>query len=136
MLRGRIRYYRRSTPVSHYSFISHLETHKDPVFSFGHPDCKNSPQSHIVRVYDARHDKNGVFYSAEWHDGDWSNDGIREAWLWCFIWVESLLAWLRAKRLLSDWMLGTVNIDSNWLPWGLRFRKWGGASPVRRTREK
>ncbi|GFY31578.1 hypothetical protein TNCV_4694221 [Trichonephila clavipes] len=30
----------------------------------------------------------------------------------------SFLAWLRAKRLLSDWMLGTVNIDSNWLPGG------------------
>ncbi|GFX52131.1 hypothetical protein TNCV_547901 [Trichonephila clavipes] len=30
---GRIRYYRRGTPVNHYSFISHLcvETHKDPV---------------------------------------------------------------------------------------------------------
>ncbi|GFW20314.1 hypothetical protein TNCV_3457521 [Trichonephila clavipes] len=24
----------------------------------------------------------------------------------------SFLDWLRAKRLLSDWMLGTVNIDS------------------------
>ncbi|GFW36975.1 hypothetical protein TNCV_5018731 [Trichonephila clavipes] len=38
-------------------------------FSFGHPDCKNSLQSHIVRVYDAGHDKSGVFYSAEWHGG-------------------------------------------------------------------
>ncbi|GFT27514.1 hypothetical protein TNCV_1276051 [Trichonephila clavipes] len=28
---GRIQYYRRGTPVNHYSFISHLETHKDPV---------------------------------------------------------------------------------------------------------
>ncbi|GFX35928.1 hypothetical protein TNCV_4214501 [Trichonephila clavipes] len=64
----------------------------------------NNPQSHIVRVYDAGHCKSGVFHSAEWHDGDWSSDGIREAWLWFFIWVESLsfLAWLRAKRLLSD----------------------------------
>ncbi|GFT40863.1 hypothetical protein TNCV_2826301 [Trichonephila clavipes] len=49
----------------------------------------NSPQSHIVRVYDAGHGKSGVFHSAEWHDGDWSSDGIREAWLWFFIWVES-----------------------------------------------
>ncbi|GFW24437.1 hypothetical protein TNCV_606781 [Trichonephila clavipes] len=65
-------------------------------FSFGRPDCKNSPQSHIVRVYDAGDDKSGVFHSAEWHDGDWSNDGIRGEWLWCFIWVESFLAWLRA----------------------------------------
>ncbi|GFU80867.1 RNA-directed DNA polymerase from mobile element jockey [Trichonephila clavipes] len=48
----------------------------------------NSPQSHIVRVYDAGHGKSGVFHSAEWHDGDWSSDGIREAWLWFFIWVE------------------------------------------------
>ncbi|GFV75968.1 putative RNA-directed DNA polymerase from transposon BS [Trichonephila clavipes] len=29
----------------------------------------NSPQSHIVRVYDAGHGKSGVFHSAEWHDG-------------------------------------------------------------------
>ncbi|GFW98327.1 hypothetical protein TNCV_1092051 [Trichonephila clavipes] len=49
----------------------------------------NSPQSHIVRVYDAGHGKSGIFNSAEWHDGDWSSDGIREAWLWFFIWVES-----------------------------------------------
>ncbi|GFY08583.1 hypothetical protein TNCV_810161 [Trichonephila clavipes] len=49
----------------------------------------NSPQSHIVRVYDAGHGKSGVFHSAEWHEGDWSSDGIREAWLWFFIWVES-----------------------------------------------
>ncbi|GFV18960.1 hypothetical protein TNCV_4758451 [Trichonephila clavipes] len=49
----------------------------------------NSPQSHIVRVYDAGHGKSGVFHSAEWHDGNWSSDGIREAWLWFFIWVES-----------------------------------------------
>ncbi|GFS64285.1 hypothetical protein TNCV_3946001 [Trichonephila clavipes] len=49
----------------------------------------NSPQSHIVRVYDAGHGKSGVFHSAEWHDGDWSSDGIRVAWLWFFIWVES-----------------------------------------------
>ncbi|GFX99849.1 hypothetical protein TNCV_258861 [Trichonephila clavipes] len=56
----------------------------------------NSPQSHIVRVYDAVHGKSGVFHSAEWHDGDWSSDGIREAWLWFFIWVESFLSffWL------------------------------------------
>ncbi|GFU01973.1 hypothetical protein TNCV_1524571 [Trichonephila clavipes] len=49
----------------------------------------NSPQSHIVRVYDVGHDKSGVYHSAEWHDGDWLGDGIREAWLWFFIWVES-----------------------------------------------
>ncbi|GFV24271.1 hypothetical protein TNCV_685511 [Trichonephila clavipes] len=75
----------------------------------------NSPQSHIVRVYDAGLGKSGVFHSAEWHVGDWLSDGIREAWLMFFIWVvsfKSFLAWLRAKRLLSDWMQGTVNIDS------------------------
>ncbi|GFS68241.1 transposon Tf2-6 polyprotein [Trichonephila clavipes] len=41
----------------------------------------------------------------------------------------SFLAWLRAKRLLSDWMLGRVIIDSDWLPRGLRFKLWGGACP-------
>ncbi|GFV80079.1 hypothetical protein TNCV_1476421 [Trichonephila clavipes] len=49
----------------------------------------NSPQSHIVRVYDAGHGKSGVFHSAGWHDDDWSSDGIMEVWLWFFIWVES-----------------------------------------------
>ncbi|GFU79067.1 hypothetical protein TNCV_3611471 [Trichonephila clavipes] len=48
----------------------------------------------------------------------------------------SFLAWLRAKRLLSDWMLGRVIIDSDWLPRGLRFKLWGGACPVGRAREK
>ncbi|GFT26837.1 DUF1758 domain-containing protein [Trichonephila clavipes] len=61
----------------------------DKALFFGRPDCKNSPQSHIVIVYDAGHDKSGVFHSAEWHDDDWSSDGIPEAWLWCFIWVEN-----------------------------------------------
>ncbi|GFX61463.1 hypothetical protein TNCV_823691 [Trichonephila clavipes] len=28
---GRIQYYRRGTPVNQFSFISHLETHKNPV---------------------------------------------------------------------------------------------------------
>ncbi|GFW41264.1 hypothetical protein TNCV_1002571 [Trichonephila clavipes] len=41
-----------------------------------------------------------------------------------------------AKRLLSDWMLGTVNIDSDWLPRELRFKFWGGARPVGRAGEK
>ncbi|GFY08615.1 hypothetical protein TNCV_810481 [Trichonephila clavipes] len=57
-------------------------------FSFGRPDCKNSPQSHIVRVYDAGLGKSGVYHSAEWHVGDWLSDGIREAWLRFFIWVR------------------------------------------------
>ncbi|GFW23852.1 hypothetical protein TNCV_945371 [Trichonephila clavipes] len=39
--------------------------------------------------------------------------------------------WLgRELRGCSDWLLGTVNSDSNWLPWGLRFRKWGCACLV------
>ncbi|GFT65485.1 hypothetical protein TNCV_583511 [Trichonephila clavipes] len=50
--------------------------------------------------------------------------------------VFEFLAWLRAKRLLSDWMLGRVIIDSDWLPRGLRFKLWGGACPVGRAREK
>ncbi|GFX98958.1 hypothetical protein TNCV_4301331 [Trichonephila clavipes] len=32
-------------------------------------------------------------------------------------------------------MLVIVNSDSNWLPWGLGFKKWGGASPVGKARE-
>ncbi|GFX73291.1 hypothetical protein TNCV_4206411 [Trichonephila clavipes] len=49
---------------------------------------------------------------------------------------EVFLAWLRTKRLLSDWMLSTVNIDSDWLPQGLRFKLWGGACLVGRAGEK
>ncbi|GFT48287.1 HTH_Tnp_Tc3_2 domain-containing protein [Trichonephila clavipes] len=48
-------------------------------------------KSHIVRVYDAGHGESSVYHSAEWHDGDWSNYGIREA---CFIWVENVLSFL------------------------------------------
>ncbi|GFX97349.1 hypothetical protein TNCV_1077201 [Trichonephila clavipes] len=79
------------------------ETHTAGVFStlitdalfFGRPDCKNSPQSHIVKVYDAGLDESGVFHSAEWHVGDGSSDGIREAWLRFFIWVDSFrVFWL------------------------------------------
>ncbi|GFW80254.1 hypothetical protein TNCV_2820141 [Trichonephila clavipes] len=44
----------------------------------------------------------------------------------------SFLAWLRAKRLLSDWMLGTVNIDSDWLPRGLRVLVNAGVVICRR----
>ncbi|GFU70690.1 hypothetical protein TNCV_4657501 [Trichonephila clavipes] len=41
--------------------------------------------------------------------------------------VFEFLAWLRAKRLLSDWMLGTVNIDSDWLPGGCDLNYGGKA---------
>ncbi|GFW30192.1 nucleic-acid-binding protein from transposon X-element [Trichonephila clavipes] len=58
----------------------------------------NSPQSHIVRVYDAGHGKSGVFHSAEWHDGDWSSDGIREAWLWFFIW------WGEQEKIIDKYL--------------------------------
>ncbi|GFV74225.1 uncharacterized protein TNCV_2312231 [Trichonephila clavipes] len=49
--------------------------------------------------FDAGHDERGVLHSARWHDGDWMFDGIRKAWLRCFVWMEnfqSLLTWLRA----------------------------------------
>ncbi|GFW64101.1 hypothetical protein TNCV_708061 [Trichonephila clavipes] len=29
--------------------------------------------------------KVGFFHSAEWHDGDWLEDGIREAWLFTHV---------------------------------------------------
>ncbi|GFV38219.1 hypothetical protein TNCV_4792051 [Trichonephila clavipes] len=29
--------------------------------------------------------ESGVLHSALWHGGDWMVDGIREAWLTCFI---------------------------------------------------
>ncbi|GFV84908.1 hypothetical protein TNCV_4298901 [Trichonephila clavipes] len=74
------------------AYIYNLHLH---LLFFGRPDCKNSPQSHIVKVYDAGLDERGVFHSAEWHVGDWSSDGIREMWLMFFIWVESFrVFWL------------------------------------------
>ncbi|GFT94760.1 hypothetical protein TNCV_990401, partial [Trichonephila clavipes] len=30
---------------------------------------------------------------------------------------------------------GNVIVDTDWLPWGLGFNKWGGASPVGRAGE-
>ncbi|GFT18955.1 uncharacterized protein TNCV_4725921 [Trichonephila clavipes] len=41
------------------------------------------------QVFDAGHDDSRDFLSAEWHDGDWLADRIREAWLRCFFWVEN-----------------------------------------------
>ncbi|GFV87371.1 uncharacterized protein TNCV_4033431 [Trichonephila clavipes] len=49
--------------------------------------------------FDERHDESGVLHSARWHNGDWMVDGILEAWLRGFVWMEnfqSLLTWLRA----------------------------------------
>ncbi|GFX92025.1 uncharacterized protein TNCV_5004891 [Trichonephila clavipes] len=37
------------------------------------------------QVFDEGHGESGVLRSAEWHDGDWLDDGIREAWLLCFV---------------------------------------------------
>ncbi|GFW89000.1 uncharacterized protein TNCV_2684341 [Trichonephila clavipes] len=51
------------------------------------------------QVFDEGHGESGVLHSARWHDGDWMIDGIREAWLRCFVWMVSLekfLTWLRA----------------------------------------
>ncbi|GFX02800.1 uncharacterized protein TNCV_4437821 [Trichonephila clavipes] len=51
------------------------------------------------QVFDEEHGESGVLHSARWHDGDWMIDGIREAWLRCFVWMVNLvkfLTWLRA----------------------------------------
>ncbi|GFV46827.1 uncharacterized protein TNCV_4856921 [Trichonephila clavipes] len=51
------------------------------------------------QVFDEGHGESGVLHSARRHDGDWMIDGIREAWLRCFVWMVSLekfLTWLRA----------------------------------------
>ncbi|GFT31853.1 uncharacterized protein TNCV_2035801 [Trichonephila clavipes] len=50
------------------------------------------------QAFDEGHDESGVLHSANWHDGDWMVDGIREAWLRCFVWMvnlEKFLTWLR-----------------------------------------
>ncbi|GFU77672.1 transposable element Tcb2 transposase [Trichonephila clavipes] len=57
---------------------------------FGLLDCKNSPQSHIWTSLRRGHGESGVLHSARWHDGDWMIDGIREAWLRCFVWMVNL----------------------------------------------
>ncbi|GFV20178.1 uncharacterized protein TNCV_4194761 [Trichonephila clavipes] len=52
------------------------------------------------QVFDEGHDESGLLHSARWHDGYWMVDGIREAWLRCFVWMENLekfLNWLRAQ---------------------------------------
>ncbi|GFU31883.1 uncharacterized protein TNCV_1111411 [Trichonephila clavipes] len=43
------------------------------------------------QVFDEGHGESGVLHSARWHDGDWMIDGIREAWLRCFVWMP----WIR-----------------------------------------
>ncbi|GFX53379.1 mariner Mos1 transposase [Trichonephila clavipes] len=39
------------------------------------------------QVFDEGHGESGVLHSPRWHDGDWMIDGIREAWLRCFVWM-------------------------------------------------
>ncbi|GFU92622.1 hypothetical protein TNCV_4795501 [Trichonephila clavipes] len=93
------------------SLFSDIGGYQSPqAFSFGRPDCKNSPQSHIVRVYDAGLGKSGVFHSAEWHVGDWSSDGIREAWLRFFIWVYAMNSYGHIEKKMSqeEWALTKI----------------------------
>ncbi|GFX03022.1 uncharacterized protein TNCV_3261681 [Trichonephila clavipes] len=58
------------------------------------------------QVFDAGHDESGVFLSAEWHDSDWLDDGIREATLYPF------LGWTFAKTLFSGSLLSKSNISA------------------------
>ncbi|GFU38657.1 hypothetical protein TNCV_2983581 [Trichonephila clavipes] len=57
---------------------------------FGLLDCKNSAQSPYLDKSSTRGMASGVLHSARWHDGDWMIDGIREAWLRCFVWMVNL----------------------------------------------
>ncbi|GFW39106.1 uncharacterized protein TNCV_1830971 [Trichonephila clavipes] len=43
------------------------------------------------QVFDEGQGDSGVLYSAKWHDGDWLIDGIREAWLRCFVWMKKVI---------------------------------------------
>ncbi|GFW00083.1 uncharacterized protein TNCV_3568711 [Trichonephila clavipes] len=52
--------------------------------------------------FDAGHDESGVLHSARWHDGDWMFDGIRKAWLWCFVWMENFQSLLTLLRAYND----------------------------------
>ncbi|GFX23264.1 uncharacterized protein TNCV_4560461 [Trichonephila clavipes] len=52
------------------------------------------------QFFDEGHGESGVLRSAEWHDDDWLDDGIREAWLLCFVRMvdfQKFLPWPRAK---------------------------------------
>ncbi|GFS79289.1 hypothetical protein TNCV_4409451 [Trichonephila clavipes] len=52
---------------------------------FGRLDCKIVLNPISGQVFDEGHDESGVVHSAEWHDDDWLDDGIREAWLLCIV---------------------------------------------------
>ncbi|GFY02016.1 uncharacterized protein TNCV_5098771 [Trichonephila clavipes] len=41
--------------------------------------------------------ESGVLHSALWHGGDWLVDGIREAWLTCFIRMDRVTAEIRER---------------------------------------
>ncbi|GFW84491.1 uncharacterized protein TNCV_212951 [Trichonephila clavipes] len=67
---------------------------------FGRLDCEAVLNPISGQVFDEGHDESGVVHSAEWHDDDWLDDGIREAWLLCFVRMvvfQKFLPWLRAK---------------------------------------
>ncbi|GFU91502.1 uncharacterized protein TNCV_2542701 [Trichonephila clavipes] len=51
--------------------------------------------------FDEGPDECGVLHSARWHDGDWMVDGIREAWLRCFIWMENFQSFNLAESLVT-----------------------------------
>ncbi|GFV40413.1 hypothetical protein TNCV_2535811 [Trichonephila clavipes] len=72
-----------------------------------------------------RRRKWSFFQSAERHDGDWllrgEPGGVPKI---SSEWIFKKLTRLRAKRMLSRWSIGKVNIDSDWLPRGLRIGKW------------
>ncbi|GFY34552.1 hypothetical protein TNCV_3095341 [Trichonephila clavipes] len=70
--------------------------------------------------------------SAERHDGEWLRRGDPGGVPKIFLLdeVEEFSALLRAKRLICDWSMVKVIIDSDWLPRGLRIEKVGGACPV------
>ncbi|GFW46528.1 uncharacterized protein TNCV_4812151 [Trichonephila clavipes] len=55
------------------------------------------------QVFDEGHDESGVLHSARWHDGDWMVDGIREAWLRCFVCMVNLEKFFDlAESLVTD----------------------------------
>ncbi|GFV71892.1 hypothetical protein TNCV_2458271 [Trichonephila clavipes] len=67
---------------------------------FGRLDCEAVLNPISGHVFDEGHGESGVVRSAEWHDDDWLDDRIREAWLLCFVGMvvfQKFLPWLRAK---------------------------------------
>ncbi|GFS90284.1 hypothetical protein TNCV_508931 [Trichonephila clavipes] len=52
---------------------------------FGRLDCEAVLNPISGHVFDEGHGESGVVRSAEWHDDDWLDNRIREAWLLCFV---------------------------------------------------